>query len=155
MLTSKHKFLRFPKCWIWTLPMTQNELHWNNCRTRQHSAMCQQCKGRKVGKTKSQESNFSVTYRKYYTYYATYFSYCSFDFKLCRLSQGKQMFSLLNCCGEVLQGQTMGIEHDGFAWHDSNKAHKPLTCIALFIRVNHEKKSVYNKRHLVTMIILP
>lgn len=39
----------------------------------------------------------------------------------------------------------MGIEHDGFAWHDSNKAHKPLTCIALFIRVNHEKICLQQK----------
>lgn len=35
------------------------------------------------------------------------------------------------------------------------KAHKPLACIGLYVRVNHGKKSVYNKRHLVTMIILP
>lgn len=34
----------------------------------------------------------------------------------------------------------MGMGCDGFTWHNSNKAHKPLTCIGLFVRVKHEKK---------------
>lgn len=34
----------------------------------------------------------------------------------------------------------MGMGCDGFAWHNSNKAHKPLTCIGLFVRVKHGKK---------------
>lgn len=39
----------------------------------------------------------------------------------------------------------------GFAWHSA----RPTMCVGPCVRANHGETSVYNKRHLVTMIILP